>query len=119
MKIITTLRQKNRLTAKEYFQDENKILPCLYDPIFKELFGNEDHPEIIASLMSILLDIPYEKICNHIHYLQKSMKKARFIDKNGEKDVIFKISIKPPIKILLEANFHDSKDDTIILRNFY
>lgn len=105
------------MAASDYFK--NKILPCLYDSIFKELFGNEDDPEIVASLMSILLNIPFSLVQDKIIFLQKGLKNAQYLDKNGEKDVVFKIFLESPLKILLEVNLIDNKDNTKITRNFY
>lgn len=49
----------NLMTKDELIRDTNTYVPISFDPVFKEVFGNEKYPNNTAYLASILLDIPY------------------------------------------------------------
>lgn len=85
----------------------------------KSVFGNEEYIEHTEYLASVLLDIPIEEVRGKIRFLQKGLKNARYIDKNGEKDIVFIVEEKPKQKVLIEINYRKEKDETILLRNLY
>ena len=99
--------------------DKNRMVPILYDFCFKEMFGNEKYKEPVMLLMSILLDIPYEELEEHVTFLQKEPKEKRVESKKGDKDIVFVLDLSEPYKINLEANTDFSKRSSTIIRNLY
>ena len=107
------------MTKEELIRDVNTYVPISFDPVFKEVFGNEKYPNNTAYLASILLDIPYEDIKDKIVFKSLRHNDIRIKDKKCEKDIVFLVNVSEGYKINIEVNMSKSGIQTIIARNYY
>lgn len=107
------------MTKDELIRDTNTYVPISFDPVFKEVFGNEKYPNNTAYLASILLDIPYEDIKNKIVFKSLRHNDIRIKDKKCEKDIVFLVNVSEGYKINIEVNMSKSGIQAIIARNYY
>ena len=100
---------------------EGEIIPGTYDQAFKLMWGNEDHPEVTALLISKLLNIPYEEVEGKIRFTNTKNQNLSVGDKQSDKDVTFIVDTSEPYKISLEMNFSPSAliHNSLIERNLY
>lgn len=107
------------MTKDELIRDTNTYVPISFDPVFKEVFGNEKYPNNTAYLASILLDIPYEDIKGKIVFKSLRHNDIRIKDKKCEKDIVFLVNLSEGYKINIEVNMSKSGIQAIIARNYY
>ena len=100
---------------------EGEIIPLTFDPAFKLMWGNEEHPEVTALLISKLLKIPYEEVVGKVRFTQSRNQNLSVGDKQSDKDVTFIVDTSEPYKISLEMNFSPNAliYNNIIERNLY
>ena len=109
------------ITNKKRKLREGEIIPGTYDEAFKLMWGNEDHPEVTALLISKLLDIPYDEVNGKIRFTNTKNQNLSVGDKQSDKDVTFLVDTSEPYKISLEMNFSPSAliHNSLIERNLY
>ena len=109
------------ITNKKKKLREGEMLPLTFDPCFKLMWGNEDHPEVTALLISKLLDIPYDEVNGKIRFTNTKNQNLSVGDKQSDKDVTFLVDTSEPYKISLEMNFSPSAliHNSLIERNLY
>ena len=107
------------MTKDELIRNVNTYVPISFDPVFKEVFGNEKYPNNTAYLASILLDIPYEDIKDKIVFKSLRHNDIRIKDKKCEKDIVFLVNVSEGYKINIEVNMSKSGIQAIIARNYY
>jgi len=109
------------ITNKKRKLREGEMLPLTFDPCFKLMWGNEDHPEVTALLISKLLDIPYDEVNGKIRFTNTKNQNLSVGDKQSDKDVTFLVDTSEPYKISLEMNFSPSAliHNSLIERNLY
>ena len=100
---------------------EGQIIPLTTDFAFKMMWGNENHPEVTALLISKLLKIPYEEVEGKIRFTNSRNQNLSLGDKNSDKDVSFIVDTSEPLKISLEMNFSPNAFiyNSLIERNLY
>ena len=83
-----------------------KLIPLSYDLLFKKVFGDYEHKERAASLVSVCLNIPYEEIVNNIEILPNDKKLRNKKDKRQEQDVVVRIVLSINQRVNLEMNMN-------------
>ena len=85
---------------------EKKLIPMSFDLIFKKMFGDNEHKERTASLLSVLLGIPYDDLVDNIELLPTEKKLRNKKDKRQYQDVIVKIILSVNKRVSLEMNMN-------------
>jgi len=104
-------------TINEVLDNKDLILPNLFDLCFKEIFGNEDYPEITEYLVAILFKLDYKDVKGCIKFIGNSKQNKRIAIKNSERDITFFLKLKEEYLITLEANLRSARDQIILDRN--
>ena len=114
---IMTITMKDRKKKLR----EGEIIPLTFDHAFKLMWGNENHPEVTALLISKLLNIPYKEVEGKIRFTNSKNQNLSVGDKQSDKDVTFVVDTTEPYKISLEMNFSPNAliHNNIIERNLY
>ena len=109
------------ITNKKKKLREGEMIPLTYDGAFKLMWGNEDHPEVTALLISKLLNIPYDEVNGKIRFTNSRNQNLSIGDKQSDKDVTFIVDTSEPYKISLEMNFSPTAliHNSLIERNLY
>lgn len=109
------------MKARKRTLPEGEIIPLTFDECFKLMWGNENHPEVTALLISKLLRIPYEEVEGRIRFTNGRNQNLSVGDKKSDKDVSFIVDMSTPYKISLEMNFSPSAliHNSIVERNLY
>ena len=91
---------------------KGEIIPLTFDPIFTEIFNNEDNICILEDFLSCYLDIPYSKIKNNLKLSSRNLNRNNIIDSKKEVDLLLDLDGE---KINIELNNTSNKG--IIDRN--
>ena len=75
-----------------------------FDSLFKKMFGDENHKERTAYLISTFLQLPYKEIKETIEILPNDKILYSRNDKRQARDVIVRIILSINMKVNLEMN---------------
>lgn len=96
---------------------KKRLIPMSFDLVFKKMFGDNEHKERTALLVSTLLNIPYNDLVNNIELLPTEKRVRNKKDKRQSQDVIVKIILSINEKISLEMNMN--YDESLKNRNIH
>ena len=91
---------------------KGEIIPLTFDPMFTEIFNNENNICILEDFLSCYLDIPYNKIKNNLKLSSRNLNRNSIIDSKKEVDILLNLDGE---KINIELNNTNNKG--IIDRN--
>ena len=93
---------------------EKRFMPLGWDGLFKKIYGNENKPENIQMLLSLLLNIPYEDLEGKIEIQSNDKVLVNYNDKKQSQDVVLKVFINDGDNYInLEANIHGFSQSVI------
>ena len=75
-----------------------------FDLLFKRMFGDVEHKERVAYLVSTLLDLPYKEVKENIEILPNDKKLINKNKKRQAQDVVVRIVLSINQRINLEMN---------------
>ena len=102
---------------QENIRKKRLPIPLGWDGLFKKVFGNEDKPQNVEMLLSLVLNIPYEELKNKTQILNNDKILSNFDDKKQSQDIVLKVFLHDEESFVnLEANIHGFDQD-IINRN--
>lgn len=92
-----------------------RLIPLTFDLAFKKMFGDEEHKERTAILISTFLDIPYEEIVDSIELINTEKRLTNKKDKTGATDIVAKIKVvfstNERINLEMNMQFNQTKVD--------
>lgn len=91
---------------------KGEIIPLTFDPMFTEIFNNENNICILEDFLSCYLDIPYNKIKNNLKLSSRNLNRNSIMDSKKEVDILLNLDGE---KINIELNNTNNKG--IIDRN--
>lgn len=92
-------------------------VPLGWDGLFKKVFGNEDKPQNVEMLLSLVLNIPYEELKDKTQILNNDKILSNYDDKKQSQDIVLKVFLRDEESFVnLEANIHGF-DQEVINRN--
>ena len=101
------MKENKRYTIRRLDKDE--VIPLIYDPLFKLVFGDINHLDRLNYLLSIILNKKVEVI----ELLPNDLIEDNRINKKNEVDLLCKLD-KEYVSIEINTDF----DDTIVKRNY-
>lgn len=105
------------MLEQERETNEKRYLQLGWDGLFKMIFGNENKPENVEMLISLVLGIPFEELKDKTQILNNDKVLEHHDEKNQSQDVVLKVYVRDEEHFInLEANIHGFNED-IINRN--
>ncbi len=92
-----------------------KIIPCIFDPVFKNVLKDKDQRGILAYLISNVTKLDYDFVRENIRFSDKELAKHKYLEKGKIVDLL--VELEGNI-INLEAN-QTLDEETLEKNNSY
>lgn len=100
--------------VQENISEKKSPVPLGWDGLFKKVFGNEDKPQNVEMLLSLVLNIPYDELKNKTQILNNDKILSNYDDKKQSQDIVLKVFLRDEESFVnLEANIHGFDQDVI------
>ena len=109
----------NKNLDKKNNLQEGEMIKLCYDEAFKIIYANQDHPEILAMLLSKVLKIDYKLLEGNITLLPLSATNKTIGEKKCERDILVSVKTNHNYNIIIEVNVRKDRYQSIIDRNLY
>ncbi len=94
--------------------NQHEFIIMGFDPLFKKMFGDVNYTNKAAALISIVLDIPFERIKDRVEIINNEKVRVNKKNKPQEQDVLVHIRLKSEKYFVnLEANINGYNEEGI------
>ena len=84
-------RKKNMIKTK---LKEGEIIPLTFDPMFTEIFNNENNICILEEFISYYMDIPLNEVRGNLKLLSRNLKRKNLTSSKKEVDLLLDLNGK-------------------------
>lgn len=91
--------------------NKTKLIPISCDMVFKKMWGDPDNINRLSALLSIILDIPYEKLKDRVEIIDADKRITTKDEKRQRFDILAKVKLSLLGKVNLEMNIGFEQTD--------
>lgn len=91
--------------------NKTKLIPISCDMVFKKMWGDPDNINRLSALLSIIFDIPYEKLKDRVEIIDADKRITTKDEKRQIFDILAKVKLSLLGKVNLEMNIGFEQTD--------